>query len=120
LAYLEENGSIGIREVRGLLGVRKSEADALITRLQMQCRVVTGDILRVYRGEDLHYNGWQRSSFCMPEALFEAPAGGNPFFSGSVLHRPACTPEESFEALAAHVREIAPAATEPQLRKMLG
>ena len=121
LDYLEENGTIGIREVRELLGVRKSEADAVITRLQMQCRVVTGDMLRVYRGEDLHYNGWQRSSFCTPEALFEAPSGGtgNPFLIGSVLHRPSCSPEESLAALVDHVRTIAPAATDAQILKML-
>ena len=57
--YLAEHGSIGIKEIRALLGVKKSAADALMTRLQMQCRVVTGDITRVYRGPDLHYNGWQ-------------------------------------------------------------
>ena len=58
LDFMEEHGSIGIKEVRGLLGVRKSAADALITRLSMQCRVITGDITRVYRGPDLRYNGW--------------------------------------------------------------
>ena len=70
MEYLAEHGSIGIKEIRGLLGVKKSAADALITRLQLQCRVVTGDIIRVYRGPDLHYNGWQVSSFCTPESLF--------------------------------------------------
>ena len=54
--YLKENGSIGIKEIRGLLGIKKGQADALITRLMMQCRVVTGDILRVFRGPDLHYS----------------------------------------------------------------
>ena len=123
LDYLEQYGSIGIREVRGLLGVKKSEADALITRLQMQCRVVTGDIMRVYRGEDLHYAGWQRSSFCTPETLFELSSvgAGNPFFSGgSALSIPTCPPEESLAALSAQVRKIAPEATEEQLRKLLG
>lgn len=119
LDYLEENGSIGIREVRGLLGVKKSEADAQMTRLQMQCRVVTGDIQRVYRGEDLHYNGWQRSSFCTPEALFDAPPDLPIPLRGPALQLPACTPEESYEALAAHIREIAPGVTDAQIRKLL-
>ena len=39
--WLAEHGSIGIKEIRALLGVKKSAADALMTRLQMQCRVVT-------------------------------------------------------------------------------
>jgi len=71
LALMEEQGSISIRDIRKLLDIKKSAADALMTRLQMQCRVVTGDISRVYLGPDLHYNGWQVSSFCSPEGLFE-------------------------------------------------
>ncbi len=71
LSLMEEQGSISIADIRKLLGVKKSAADAVMTKLQYQARVVTGDIQRVYRGEDLHYNGWQRSSFCSPEALFE-------------------------------------------------
>ena len=89
MEYVAEHGSVTIREIRGLLGIKKSAADALVTRLQMGCRLVTGDIRRVYRGEDLHYNGWQVASFCRPEDLFEvdfpfafpgmmSPGGGAP------------------------------------------
>ena len=67
LDYLAEHGSVEMKDVRHLLGLKKSAADALMTRLQMQTRVITGDIARVYRGEDLHYNGWQVSTFCTPE-----------------------------------------------------
>ena len=123
LDYLKEHGSIGIKEIRGLLGVKKSAADALITRLQMQCRVVTGDITRVYRGPDLHYNGWQVSSFCTPESLFCVDAipgpGGFPFGEARTLevdHSPA----ESLELLTEHILHIAPAATREQVHKMLG
>jgi len=72
LDYIDAHGSITIREVRALLGVKKAAADAQITRLQLQCRVVTGDLIRVYRGADLRYSGWQVASFCRPEALFGA------------------------------------------------
>ena len=120
--WLAEHGSIGIKEIRGLLGVKKSAADALITRLQMQCRVVTGDMIRVYRGPDLHYNGWQVSSFCTPESLFCVDAipgpGGFPFGEVRTLdvnHSPA----ESLARLVAHIRAIAPSATEKQVLKML-
>ena len=109
LAYMAGNGSIGIREVRQLLHVKKGEADALMARLMMQCRVVTGDIERVYRGEDLHYNGWQRSVFCAPEDLFEG-----------IMPEPGCSPEESYELLAGHVAELAPGATPKQILKLLG
>ncbi len=122
LAYLEEHGSIGIKEIRTLLGVKKSAADALMTRLQMQCRVVTGDITRVYRGPDLHYNGWQVSSFCTPESLFCADAlpgpGGFPFGEARTLEVDH-SPDESLARLIEHIRSIAPQATEKQILKML-
>ncbi len=106
LDYMKTNGSIGIREIRQLLKIKKGQADALMARLQMQCRAITGDIERVYRGEDLHYNGWQRSVFCDPEDLFEDL-------------QPACSPEESCELLQAHIKEIAPEATPRQIQKLL-
>ncbi|MBR2747797.1 MAG: winged helix-turn-helix transcriptional regulator [Bacteroidales bacterium] len=122
LAYLAEHGSIGIKEIRALLGVKKSAADALMTRLQMQCRVVTGDIARVYRGPDLHYNGWQVSSFCTPESLFCADAlpgpGGFPFGEARTLEVDH-SPDESLTRLTEHIRSIAPQATEKQILKML-
>lgn len=123
LDYLARYGTIGIKEVRGLLGVKKNVADNVIMRLQMATRVVTGDIQRVYRGPDLHYNGWQTSSFCTPEALFETAEGlpgpgGFPFVE-TVSLQVAHTPEESLSRLMEHVREIAPEATEKQILKML-
>lgn len=74
LDYLSTHGSVTIREVRQLLGIKKSAADALMTKLQMQCRVVLGDMTRVYNGEDLSYKGWQVASFCRPEDLFGSGA----------------------------------------------
>ena len=122
LDYLEEHGSIGIKEIRALLGVKKSAADALMTKLQMQCRVVTGDITRVYRGPDLHYNGWQVSSFCTPESLFCADAlpgpGGFPFGEARTLEVDH-SPDESLNRLVEHIRKIAPQASEKQILKML-
>ena len=122
LDYLAENGSIGIKEIRGLLGIKKGAADALVTRLMMQCRVVTGDITRVYRGPDLHYNGWQVSSFCTPEDLFDK---GVPFFAGfdqavgnglDVDH----APQESYRRLSTKIRSLVPGATDLQIARLLG
>ena len=124
LDYLEAHGSISIKEVRGLLGVKKGAADTQIARLMMQCRVVTGDIQRVYRGEDLHYNGWQVSSFCTPEALFETEADmeglpeGFPFKAVSL--KVAHSPEASLQKLLAHIRELVPSADEKLILKALG
>ena len=122
LDWLEEHDTIGIKDIRGLLGVKKSAADALMTRLQMQCRVVTGDITRVYRGPDLHYNGWQVSSFCTPESLFCADAlpgpGGFPFGEARTLEVDR-SPADSLARIVDHIRGIAPSATEKEIMKML-
>ncbi len=131
LDFLAANGSVSIKEVRGLLGVKKGPADAQITKLMMQCRVVTGDITRVYRGEDLHYNGWQVSSFCSPEGLFETEAEPLPgaslapsFPSGfpfeSVSLRVDHSPAESLRRLVEHIKEVYPAAPEALVLKALG
>ena len=120
LDYLAENGSIGIKEVRGLLGIRKGQADAIMTRLMMQCRVVTGDIIRVFRGPDLHYNGWQTSSFCTPEDLFDNPT---PFFAGFPVSDDSlevdCSPQESYQRLCRHIRELFPDVSDKQLPRLL-
>lgn len=124
--YLAEHGSIGIKEVRGLLGVKKSAADAAISRLQYQCRVVTGDIIRLYRGPMLKYEGWQIASFCRPEDLFKGDAQfaafpGFPFAHGGDPLHTDHTPEESLEVLVEHISSILPAgaATREEIIKLL-
>ncbi|MBQ9399062.1 MAG: hypothetical protein IJU27_00275 [Bacteroidales bacterium] len=71
MEFIRSHGSASVRELRSLLGMKKGQVDALLTHLQMDTLVVTGDITRVYRGADLHYNGWQNSSFCTPDDLFD-------------------------------------------------
>ena len=119
LDYLEEQGSITVPEVRKLMGVTKSAADALLARIQMQSRIITGDITRVYRGMDLRYNGWQRSSFCTPEALFEELDFPFPGFQPRTL-RSSLTPDESLEFLKETVRKVCGDVSDKVLMKMLG
>lgn len=124
MEYLSEHGSITIKEVRALLGVKKSAADAAIGRLQYQCRVVTGDITRVYRGPQLTYNGWQVSSFCRPEDLFKGDAAfaafpGFPFAAEADPLHTDHTPEESLACLVDHLRAILPEDTSTdEIRKV--
>ena len=96
MEYLEKQGSITIKEVRNLLGVKKGQADAAICKLMQQCRVVTGAIERVYRGPEQVYNGWQVSYFCTPESLFED------YGTLQTEH----TPEESLEFLIDHITKL--------------
>lgn len=118
LDLMQEQGSISIPEVRKLLGIKKGQADALMARLQMQTRVVIGDILRVYRGVGLHYNGWQRSSFCSPEALFEDLGFPFPGFKPRTMQS-ALTPEESLAFVKEKVRQAVGDVSENLLNKML-
>lgn len=127
LQLLERNSIVSIADIRQLLGVKKNAADVAATRLQMQCRLVIGDISRVYRGPDLHYNGWQRASFCAPDALFgwtggssadvKGP-GGFPFVDDEV-QTISHTPQESKELLVSHISRLFPDATEKQIIKVL-
>ena len=119
LDYLEEQGSITVPEVRRLMGVTKSAADALLARIQMQSRIITGDITRVYRGMDLKYSGWQRSSFCTPEALFEELDFPFPGFQPRTL-RSSLNPDESLEFLKDTVRKVCGDVPDKVLMKMLG
>lgn len=123
LDFMEEHGSAGIRDVRNLLGIKKGAADALMAGLQMQTRVITGDITRVYRGADLHYNGWQTSSFCTPEALFEIDAADFPFpFPGWKARtlRSDLTPARSRDFLADLILRHAPGIPTKVIDKVLG
>lgn len=134
LALLEERGSVGSKEIRTLLGVKKAAADGVVTRLSHCTRLLIGDIQRVYRGPTLKYSGWQTCSFCTPEALFgsgladgnsgssghAAPVfGGFSPFSADDPLEVGCTPEESYAALLAHLRKLLPEAREKDIRKML-
>ena len=123
LDYVRDHGSISIREVRQLLGVKKSAADAAVAKLQWQTRLVTGDIIRVYRGPDLHYNGWQTSSFCTPESLFctEGDFMGLAGFPGDGLRSLDVnhSPEESLRLLVDKVRESLPEADPKAILKLL-
>ena len=104
-----EAGSHTSRELRKICGLKKAQMDAVVTRLQYQTRLVTGDFERVYKGEFLEYQGWQLASFCRPEDLFEYD-----------LDAPFRTPEASYARLAARIRSTVPAAPDADIRKLLG
>lgn len=129
LDYLAENGTVASKDIRRLLGLKKSGADAIATRIQMQCRLIIGDIIRVYSGPDLHYSGWQRASFCAPESLFgwnekhsvsKQPGPGGFPFTDDEPPMPQHTPEKSLQLLASHIKSVAPMATDRLILKMLG
>ena len=119
LDYMREQGSITVADVRRLLGINKGAADSVLARLQMQTRVVTGDITRVYRGADLRYSGWQRSSFCSPDALFEGMDFPFPGYIPRSL-KSNLTPSESLDYLKQTVRRVCGDVPDKLLMKLLG
>lgn len=119
LDYMAGHGSVSVKEVRELLHVKKSAADAILTKLQMQTRVITGDIIRVYRGADLQYSGWQRSSFCAPETLFEDLDFPFPGYKPRSM-KSSLTPDQSLAFLKDTVREVCGDVPDKILLKLLG
>ena len=124
LELMEKQGSVGSKDIRVLLGVKKAAADAVVTRLSNQTRLIIGDIQRVYRGPTLRYSGWQTCSFCAPEAIFGTDDSGpvfggfSPFSAGNPLET-GCSPEESLDALLTHLRSLLPSAGEKDLRRLV-
>ena len=132
LELMEKQGSVGSKDIRQLLGLKKAAADGVVTRLAHSTRLLIGDIQRVYRGPTLKYSGWQTCTFCTPEALFgsdvigsgasgtAAPVFGgfSPFSTEDPLDT-GCTPSQSFDALLGHLRELLPEAREKDIRKLL-
>ena len=111
LATLQFHGSLITRELRaacGFTGAKmRSRFDAYITRLQMQCRIVTEDF--VYpRDRHNHEYGWGWSLLTTPERLYGKEACSCPH-----------TPDESLEKMLNHLQRILPRASHAQLLKFL-
>ena len=108
-------------------GVKKGIMDSVMQFLQMGTWTVIGDIQRVYRGPDLHYNGWQRASNTTPDELFggagaaeEGPAWARRFAEATLAPLPpARSPEESRALIIARILEFFPDANPRILMKIV-
>ena len=111
LITLQEQGSLITRELRAACGFTgpkmRSRFDSYVTRLQMGCYIVTEDFVYPTDRHGKEY-GWGWSLLTTPERLFG---------------REACqcerTPEESYQRLLSHFRQILPEAEEQQITKLL-
>ena len=111
LFTLQEHGSLITRQLRTLCGFTgpkmRSRFDAIITRLQMGCYIVTEDF--VYpRDRHNHEYGWGWSLLTTPEQLY-----------GSAACQSTCSPDESFQRMLTHLHTLLPNADEKALRKMI-
>ena len=122
--------SMGAKYKRLLVpGVKKGIMDSVVQFLQMGTWSVIGDIQRVYRGPDLHYNGWQRASNTTPDELFgsagtQAPAEGPAWArrfeeATSAPQTPIRSPDESRERIISHIEEEFPGADRKTLLKLV-
>jgi len=112
LATLAGQGSLITRELRAACGFTgpkmRSRFDGYVTRLQMACRIITEDF--VYPTDRHgHEYGWGWALLTTPEQLLG--------IDGSRCER---TPEESYERLKAHFRQIVPQATDAQIVRLIG
>lgn len=127
---LEERVSADMRKSVGghmekylLPKLKKQALEFVLQHLEMGCHVVVGDFRRVYRGPNMDYSGWQRSSLTTPEALFGSEAAENareadmPFWARFIDDSaapakesfiPACSPEESLHFLINHISSFFP------------
>lgn len=138
LAAIREHGALESKELRYLCGealtdkqlnefddkyksilkpaVKKNVMDSVLQFLAMGTWIVIGDMTRVYRGANLEYTGWQRSSVTTPDALFNTSGQSTDapfwekFIEGVDKDNDAidCAPEESQEYLIEHVGRMFP------------
>ncbi len=112
LLTLQEHGSLITRELRAACGFdgagMRSKFDAYITRLQMQCRIVTEDFVYPTDKHGREY-GWGWSLLTTPEALY-----------GRASCTSERTPEESHDRLLTHFTKLLPHATPRQLKRLIG
>ena len=106
--------------------VKRPVADYLNQYLEMGTWTVVGDFRRVYRGPNLEYKGWQKSSITTPDELFRAysESEDEPFWAKFIEARsesemPDCTPEESRDAIIDKIRENFPEADRKELLKLI-
>lgn len=111
LMTLREHGSLITRELRAACGFTgpkmRSRFDNYVTRLQMGCHIVTEDFVYPRDKRNREY-GWGWSLLTTPERLY-----------GNMACHADYSPEESFERLFAHFKNILPAATEQQILKLI-
>lgn len=111
LETLREQGSMITRELRaacGFTGTKmRSRFDAYVSRLQMQCRIVTEDFIYP-QDRHGHQYGWGWALLTTPENLFGHDA--------CHINR---TPEESYSRLFDKLHQILPDESDDTIKRIL-
>lgn len=110
--------------------VKKNIVDSIMQYLEMGTWTVIGDFTRIYKGPNLEYTGWQRSSHTTPESLFGTNTCGNdnaPFWV-KLFERDCgmtspllvdCSPEESLDILTEHIMTVSRFGDKGQIIKII-
>lgn len=111
LTTMKSEGSLITRELRMACGFTgpnmRSRFDAYVTRLQMSGYIVTEDFVYPRDRHGREY-GWGWSLLTTPENLF-----------GRENCHPGRTPQESYERMVTHFRQILPGLSEKAYEKLL-
>lgn len=112
LATLQLGGSQITRDLRNACGFNgkgmRSRFDGYVTRLQMATYIVTEDFVYPRDKHNREY-GWGWSLLNTPEELY-----------GKEACHCERNPQESFDLLHSHLRQLLPNATEAQILKIIG
>lgn len=111
LQTLREGGSMITRDLRracGFTGPKmRGKFDSYITRLQMECHIVTEDFVYPRDRHGKEY-GWGLSLLTTPETLF-----------GEEACHPTATPEQSYQRITAKLRSILPRPDERIIARLM-
>ena len=111
LFTLGDQGSLITRELRAACGFTgpkmRSRFDGYITRLQMACRIITEDFVYPQDRHGREY-GWGWSLLTLPEQLL-----------GCEACQCSRTPQESFDRIFTHLKQLLPEATDQQIQKLI-
>lgn len=112
LSTLLSSGSMITRELRAACGFNgkgmRSKFDGYLTRLEMATYVVTEDFVYPRDKHNREY-GWGWSLLSTPEMLY-----------GRETCQCARTPEDSFQRIINHLKNVLPQASDKQIIKMIG
>lgn len=119
LETLQTGGSMITRELRAACAFNgknmRSKFDAYITRLEMQCRIVTENFVYPIDRHGRQY-GWGWSLLTTPEELFGRDACLPPIDIKTGLPR---SPQDSLQCIIDHLSIRLPHATEKQLHRLI-
>lgn len=109
--------------------IKKTACDSLLIFLEMGTWTVIGDFEKVYRGPNLEYKGWQRSTLTTPEEILGSgvicenePSWVRQFLRETHIEESnfeAYSPTDSFNLLVEHVMQVSGCPSKLKVERLL-